>query len=247
MERPAVRARAAAWLVHLYTAAGAVTALLALDATFHHAFGTAFAWMALATWIDSTDGALARRFHVKTVLPHFDGARLDDIVDYLNYVLVPIVLAYVAALIPSGPLGIVVAACPLLASAYGFCQDDAKTPDHFFTGFPSYWNIVVLYLFTLRWPVWLNVATLVVLSMLVFVPIRYLYPSRTTRARGLTVVLASVWAVLVIILLAQFPTPSSTLAAVSLFFPAYYVGMSFYLHFNRPHPTAQALDRNVPV
>lgn len=225
-----------AWLVHLYTAAGVVIGMLAIDAIYRGAYGTAFAWLSLATWIDSTDGTLARRYHVKTVVPQFDGARLDDIVDYLNYVLVPVLLAYVAGLIPSGVFGMCIAAFPLLASAYGFCQVAAKTADHFFTGFPSYWNIVVLYLYVLGLPVWLNVATFVFFSVMVFVPIRYLYPSRSPVARGLTYVLGGIWGVLVVTLLLQFPSPSRTLATISLFFPAYYMGLSLYLHFTRPAP-----------
>ena len=223
-----------AWLVHLYTGSGVVIGLLAIDAVYHGAFGAAFAWLTLATWIDSTDGTLARRYKVKVVVPQFDGARLDDIVDYLNYVLVPVLLAFVAGLIPSGVTGMCIAALPLLASGYGFCQVAAKTADHFFTGFPSYWNIVVLYLYVLGLPMWLNVATIVFLSVMVFVPIRYLYPSRSPIARGLTYVLGGVWGVLIVALLTQFPSPSRMLAATSLFFPAYYVGLSLYLHFTRP-------------
>lgn len=227
-----------AWMVHLYTASGALLGLLAIDAVYHQAYGAAFAWMTLATWIDSTDGAMARHFRVKEVVPQFDGARLDDIVDYLNYVLVPVLLTFVAGLIPSGTAGICIAAFPLLASAYGFCQVAAKTPDHFFTGFPSYWNIVVLYLFVLGLPIWLNVTIILLLSVMVFVPIRYLYPSRSPIARSLTYVLGGIWGVMVVVLLAQFPTPSSRVAMVSLFFPAYYMLLSFYLHFTQPHSAA---------
>lgn len=223
-----------AWLVHFYTASGSVIALLAIDAVYHDAFGAAFGWLTLATWIDSTDGALARHFRVKQVVPQFDGARLDDIVDYLNYVLVPVLLAFVAGLIPSGPTGMCIAALPLLASGYGFGQVAAKTPDHFFTGFPSYWNIVVFYLYVLGLPVWFNVTTIIFFSVMVFVPIRYLYPSRTPVARGLTYVLGGIWGILVVTLLAQFPAPSRVLAAVSLLFPAYYMGLSLFLHLTRP-------------
>lgn len=224
-----------AWAVHLYTASGSVLALLALDAIARAAYGRAFAWMAAAMFIDCTDGTLARRAHVKTVLPWFDGSRLDDIVDYLNYVVVPVVLLVQAGnLLPAGALGLCVAALPLLASGYGFCQADAKTADHFFKGFPSYWNVVALYLYVLRAPLWFNVSVLVVLSVLVFVPIRYLYPSRTTVARGLTMALAIAWAAMVIALLFQFPTPSRRLALASLFFPAYYVAVSVYIHLTTP-------------
>jgi phosphatidylcholine synthase len=219
-----------AWGVHLYTALGGVLGFLGLEAIARSHYGLAFFWMAVATFIDSTDGTLARRFRVKQVLPQFDGARLDDIVDYLNYVVVPLVLAYHAGIIPAGWGGMLVAAMPLLASGYGFGQVDAKTEDHFFKGFPSYWNIVVFYLYALGTPVWFNVVTVVILAILVFVPMRYLYPSRNPTARRTTYALGIVWGVLVFTLLAQFPTPSRSLAWATLYFPIYYLALSVHLH-----------------
>jgi phosphatidylcholine synthase len=221
----------AAWGVHLYTALGAALGFLALAAIGDGAYGLAFTYLAVALLIDSTDGTLARRARVKEVLPHFDGSKLDDIVDYLNYVVVPLVLAYHAALIPHGPVGLAVGALPLLASGYGFCQTDAKTADHFFKGFPSYWNVVVFYFYTLGSPVWLNVAVLLVLSYLVFVPIRYLYPSKNKTAQRTTYVLGGIWTVCMFVLLTQFPAPSQRLAMFTLFFPIYYFAISFHLHF----------------
>ena len=220
----------AAWGVHLYTGLGAPLGLLALEASGRKAFGPAFVWLTIATFIDSTDGALARRVGVKKVLPFFDGAKLDDIVDYLNYVVVPLVVAYQASLLPLGIAGLLVASAPLLASGYGFCHVEAKTEDHFFTGFPSYWNIVVFYLYTLQSPLWFNVVVLLGFSVLVFVPIRYLYPSRTTVARRTTYVLGIVWAFCMLALLLQFPQPSRTLSLVSLYFPIYYLGASVHIH-----------------
>jgi len=220
----------AAWAVHLYTAMGTVIALLAWEAMSRNSYGLAFAWMAVALFIDCTDGTLARRVRVKEILPYFDGAKLDDIVDYLNYVVVPVVLAYHAAMLPSGIPGVLIAAAPLLSSGYGFCHANAKTPDHFFTGFPSYWNVVVFYFYILATPVWFNITTLLVLSLLVFVPIRYFYPSRTPTARRTTQLLGAVWAACFVAIIAMFPTPPRWLAWASLFFPVYYIGMSVHLH-----------------
>jgi len=230
----------AAWGVHLYTGIGAPVALIALVASGQGWFGVAFACMTIATFIDATDGQLARRVNVKQVLPQFDGARLDDIVDYLNYVVVPIVVAYQAGLLPASYWGLAIASAPLIASGYGFAHEDAKTADaasnYFFTGFPSYWNIVVFYLYAFSWPIAVNVFILLALSVLVFVPIRYLYPSRSTIARGTTYVLGTAWALMMVALLFQFPQPSVPLALASLFFPIYYVGLSLYVHFNSPAP-----------
>ena len=223
----------AAWGVHLYTGLGAALGLFALDAITRGDYRFAFMWMAVATVIDCTDGTLARRVRVKEILPHFDGSKLDDIVDYLNYVVVPVALACHAALLPAGRGGLLLAALPLLASGYGFCQQEAKTPDHFFTGFPSYWNIVVFYFYVLGTSVWTNAGFVVLFSILVFVPIRYLYPSRNPVARRTTHVLGIVWAFCVALLLLQLPAPSRLLAWGSLYFPIYYFAVSLRVHFRR--------------
>ncbi len=230
MSGPSPARKLAAWSVHLYTALGAPLGLLAIEASRSRAFGLAFVCMTVATLIDSTDGALARRVEVKKVLPFFDGAKLDDIVDYLNYVVVPLVVAYEAGLLPSGAVGLLVACAPLLASGYGFAHTEAKTEDHFFTGFPSYWNIVVFYLYVLGSPLWFNVTIVLGFTVLVFVPIRYLYPSRSPVARRTTYGLGIVWACCMFALLLQFPRPSWILALVSLYFPIYYLAASVHIH-----------------
>jgi phosphatidylcholine synthase len=219
----------AAWAVHAYTASGAVVGFLALRATFLGRARDAFLWMLLAVLIDATDGTLARAVEIKRVLPWFDGAKLDDIVDYFTFVIVPVVFFYELHLLPvSGTLLFV--ALPLLASAYGFCQTAAKTPDFFFTGFPSYWNIVAFYLYAGQLPLWLNGALIGVLSFFVFVPIRYIYPTRTVPFRRLTNLLGALWVGVLLILLWQFPVPSPRLVLFSLYYPVYYTLLSFYLH-----------------
>lgn len=234
MLRPVI----AAWGVHFYTALGAVLGFLGLEATARGNYGLAFIWMAVAIVIDSTDGTLARRARVKQVLPQFDGALLDNIVDYLTYVVVPVVLAYMAGLVPSGLFGLFICSLPLLASGYQFCQVDAKTDDDFFKGFPSYWNIVVFYLYVLQTPVWFNVLALAVFSIMVFVPIRYLYPSKNPFARKTTMVLGAIWGVCAVALLFQFPRPSLALGWLSMFFPIYYIGLSLIVHFTRGRLTS---------
>jgi phosphatidylcholine synthase len=220
-----------AWLAHLYTALGAILALLATLAVFDGSFRTAFLALGAATFIDTTDGWLARALRVKDRLPGFDGGRLDDIVDYLTYVFVPVLLMLEARLLPD-QTGMWVAMLVLLASAYGFAQADAKvsTTDHFFTGFPSYWNIVALYMYVWRLAPGINAAVLMVLAVLVFVPIRYLYPSRTRILRLPTLILGSTWAVIVMAMVWRLPATDGPLTALSTVFPVYYIGLSLWLH-----------------
>ena len=193
-----------AWLVHLYTACGALAAFFGTLAVFAADYREALLWMVLATFIDATDGLLARRIRVTERLPAFDGARLDDIVDYLTFVFLPVLFLYKSGALPEG-WAAGVASIVLLSSAYGFASDDAKTDDQFFTGFPSYWNIVALYLHIAALPAVANAMILLILSALVFWRIGYVYPSRTPTLRGLTLGLAACWALVVVAMILTIP------------------------------------------
>jgi phosphatidylcholine synthase len=230
---PAQPSRLLAWLVHTYTASGAIAAFLAIEAVFAARPRSAFLWMFASAAVDATDGVLARLARVKEALPGFDGARLDDIVDYLTFVFVPVVLVYQTGLLPER-WGAAVASLVLLSSAYGFVAPDAKTADHFFTGFPSYWNVVALYLYAFALDPVLNAAVLLVLSGLVFVRIGYIYPTRTRRLQRLTLALAVLWSVALLVVVLGLPRPPRGVVIASLAFPAYYVIASLALHVRRP-------------
>jgi phosphatidylcholine synthase len=223
----------AAWSVHLYTALGAVTAFAGVLAVISADYRRAFTWMIVATVIDATDGLLARRAHVGEVLPNFDGSRLDDIVDYLTYVFLPVLLLYHAGDLPRGGAGLLIASAVLLSSAYGFASADAKTEDAFFTGFPSYWNIVALYLHVAGLPPLVNVIVLLVFVLLVFVRTGYVYPSRMPVLRGVTFALGAVWGVMVLAVVMALPDVPRWLWIGSLFFPVYYFMLSAALQSKR--------------
>lgn len=219
-----------AWSVHAYTASGALIGLLAIQLAAAHRFRGSFIMMALATAIDSSDGVLARRLEVKARIPDFDGALLDNIVDYLTYVVAPAYLMLCASMLPSGVWSYAVAAAVLLSSAYGFCQANAKTPDHYFLGFPSYWNLIAFYLYCFGLKPALNAVILLGFAALVFVPIKYIYPSRTELLRRLTITLGVIWALLIAYLLATLHTPNHFVVWLSLSFIGYYLIMSVVLH-----------------
>lgn len=216
----------AAWAVHLFTASGAVVGLFSMIAVSSGRPDRAALLMLLALSIDAVDGTLARAARVGERLPGIDGRRLDDVVDYLNYVIVPAFFLWRLGLV-SDPFWL---AAPVLASAYGFAQVDAKTEDDFFLGFPSYWNLVAIYLWLLEVPSWLAAAVLVSLSLAVFVPVKYLYPSKL-EPRGLrrSLLLGGIaWGVA---LIACAGTPewarARHLPALSLVYPAWYFALSF--------------------
>ena len=215
-----------AWGVHVFTASGAVVALAALLAIGAGELPRAALLMLVAMAIDSVDGSLARAARVDEVVPRVDGRRLDDIVDYLNYVIVAALFMVAAGSLSHWGI----AAAPILASAYGFSQCEAKTDDHFFLGFPSYWNVVAIYLWALDVSPAAGSAIVLGLAAMVFVPIKYVYPSRMPVLRRTTNIGAILWLAL---LTAGIAAPDELgrlpLVELSLLYPAYYLGISFWL------------------
>jgi len=230
--RVGAASRILAWVAHLYTATGAVIALLATAMTFAHNFRAALLYLVAATIVDATDGVLARAVRVKERLPHFDGALLDNLVDYLTYVFVPALIVWQAELVP---VAFPICALMLVSSLYGFARTDSKgaEDDHYFKGFPSYWNIVVAYLYLLQLSQRTNAIVLAVLVVMVFVPIHYLYPSRMRTFKAPTVALGTMWGVLFIWMLWRLPAVGGPLTMVSFIFPAYYLALSLWLQFRR--------------
>ncbi|MET1006494.1 MAG: hypothetical protein ABWX96_13165, partial [Propionibacteriaceae bacterium] len=219
----------AGWALHAYTAIGTVLALLAVAAAFEGKPVLVLWILLVALVIDGTDGMLARRLEVKRTIPQFDGARLDDIVDYITYAFVPMVLLWSCGYLPSGGWGGLLAGIPLLASCYQFCRTDAKTEDHYFLGFPSYWNVVAFYVVVLGLSPVVTATLLLVCSFLVFVPVKYLYPSRTKVLRTLNLTLAALWLVLYVVILADVGGLRPVAVVLSLAYIAYYAAASVYL------------------
>jgi phosphatidylcholine synthase len=225
-----------AWVAHLYTASGLILGFLALLAVSAQDFRAAFLWLFAAVLVDATDGWLARRLRVEERLPSFNGARLDDIVDYVTYVFVPAYLLYRAATLPES-MALATIGAMLLSSAYAFAREDAKTADHFFTGFPSYWNIVAFYVYAAGLAAWINAVVLLAGCALIFVRTTYVYPSRMPALRAVTIGLGAVWGAALLWLIRALPTRYPHLLRLSLLFPAYYVVVSLILHGRRRRRT----------
>jgi phosphatidylcholine synthase len=235
-------ARLCAWGVHLYTALGLVLAAgIAVLLVYGgpDAFRWSFILMFAATLVDATDGTLARRARVKEILPGFDGRRLDDLIDFLTYTFLPLLLIWRAGLLPDAWQAWLL--LPLLASAYGFCQVHAKTDDGYFLGFPSLWNVTAFYLYVLRLPYGLALGFLAAFALLTFVPSRYLYPSQPGRLNVVSNVLGALWAGMLVAVLWLLPAdrpPAAGdsawwIALASLFYPAFYMIASWAITVRR--------------
>lgn len=220
--------RAAAWGVHAYTSLGLPLSFYGMLALWEGDARGFFLALAATAFVDATDGTLARRVRVKEVLPGFDGAMLDNLIDFLTFAFLPCLAVPALQLVPADWTW--VAVLPLLAAGYQFSQSEAKTEESF-VGFPSYWNVLVIYLYVLHAPAWVTVASLVGFAVLSFVPIHYLYPSKTRQWMPVTVVLGFSWAALLTVVCAAPDADWAVPAAqVSLVFPAYYLVASLLLH-----------------
>lgn len=218
--------RALAWSVHVLTASGALWGFLAILAIFEQNWRAAVLWMALAIFVDGVDGYLARLLNVKTYANGIDGALLDNMVDYLNYVVVPGLFLYKAELLP--PMFAVIGSASILfTSAYQFTQWDAKTEDHYFKGFPSYWNVMAMYMLALRLNPWVNLMFLLAFNVLVFVPLKYVYPTRYRRFQRLTIVLTYIWGISGLWAVLQYPNVPLWIIWGSFAYVGYYVLLSF--------------------
>ena len=182
----------AGFAVHAFTASGAAVALLALNSAYQGEFPACFAWLGVALFIDGVDGSLARAARVRETAPIIDGATLDLVVDYLTYVLAPMVALARSDLLPDGA-GLYLAGAVAVASALYFSDTRMKTRDNWFRGFPALWNVAALYLFVLRLPQMLNAVILCGLTVMMFAPVVFVHPMRVVRLRTLTLVMTMAW------------------------------------------------------
>ncbi|MBI4761191.1 MAG: CDP-alcohol phosphatidyltransferase family protein [Chloroflexota bacterium] len=222
--------------VHLFTATGAVWGFLTLLAIWNGNIKLALLYIIIAMFVDGFDGILARQFDVKTYARWIDGGLMDNIIDYLNYVVVAsLLLVRAPNLMPPG-LELAAALSILLTSAFQFSQVEAKTDEqsYFFKGFPSVWNFLVLYMLLLGLNPWVNFAALVICNILVFVPVKYLYPTRNNRLRRLTLALTYLYGALGVWGLLQYPDVPEWVAPASFVYVAYYAVMSFFPKLGAP-------------
>jgi len=217
------------YLVHIYTASTLIFVTLAAQWILEGSYRWALAALAVTIIIDATDGALARRCRVKETAAAIDGGLLDNIIDFTSYVVVPMLFLLQAHMLLA-PMTLF-ATFAMFASAFGFSRTTAKLArEGFFVGFPSYWSIVVFYLYLLGTPPLLNTLVIVFLSCLVFIPVRFLYVSRLSKGRTLHVSLGFLWGVLCLVALILGEGPlRSALLYLSLVYPVFYTLHSLQL------------------
>ena len=207
--------KAPSYLVHIFTALGVVFGFLALLATVDGKIPEAFLWLAAALFVDGVDGTLARAVNVNQNTPEIDGAILDNIIDYLNYVVVPVFIFYSLGMAPE-PYLLLSCVAILLVSCFTFTNTNIKTDDFYFSGFPAIWNIVVLYFYILESSEFINFLFVILFCVLTFIPFKYVHPFRVVEFRKITLMMTSIWMITTTILLFDIPFSDSMFTSANL-------------------------------
>jgi phosphatidylcholine synthase len=181
-----------ALLVHLFTASGAVFAMLAMLAASEEKWSLMFLWLIVAFAVDGIDGPLARKYNVRRNASRFDGVLLDLIIDYLTYVFIPAFALFKSGLLP-GWTGWAAIIIITFASVVYFCDTNMKTKDNSFSGFPGCWNMLVIVLFALSPNFWISIALVTALAVSMFLPLKFVHPVRTKRWRVISLPIALLW------------------------------------------------------
>jgi phosphatidylcholine synthase len=215
------------WLVHIFTALGALAGFLSLVAILSDNIFLAFIWLSLAFFIDGVDGTFARRYQVKEMVPAIDGSILDNIVDYLNYVFIPAVIVYWFSLVPP-QLTLLAVALILIVSCYTFANTKLKTEDNYFRGFPAVWNIVIFYLFVIGTSQLTNFLAIVFFSVMTFIPLKYLHPFRVKEKKSLNLFMTAIWGLCCVFLLLDLRDTPTQLSIYRHFYYWLWVVLSLY-------------------
>lgn len=201
-----------AFSVHILTASGSFLAFLGVVAAAEHRFVDMFWWLGLALLVDGIDGPIARKVRVKEVLPNWSGDTLDNIIDYVTYVLLPAFALYQSGMIGE-PWSFVAAGLIVVSSAIYYADMGMKTDEYFFSGFPVVWNMLVFTLFVIDASATTALVAVLVSVFLTFLPIYFLHPVRVKRLRGLNMAVFLLWCAFGgYALLLHFDTPSWVVA-----------------------------------
>jgi phosphatidylcholine synthase len=237
-----------AWAVHAFTTFGIIAGFLALVAVLKGDAVAAFMWLGVALFVDGIDGSLARKARVREYTPNFDGASLDLVIDYFTYVAVPALMVYWFNMVPV-PYGfhtetwsLISAATIMAVSCYTFANVGMKSEDYYFVGFPAVWNVVVLYFYVLDTGWLINLITVITLSVLTFVPIKFVHPLRVTHWRNITIPMTVLWAAMTLSLVisSKDKGPTDAIYKIELWIwiaaSVYFAWLSIYRTFVQGDP-----------
>ena len=244
------------WLVHCFTALGAVCGMFGLIAVADGKAQQAILWLAVAMVLDGVDGPVARAWSVKENVPRIDGYTLDLIVDYVTCIVIPVVFMHQFGMLPEG-WSLIIGAFVLFMSALWMSRTDQMTPDHFFNGFPGEWNMIVPTLFLLEARPWVVGIVCVLLSLTALTNWKFAHPMQVRRFRPLTITVTVVWLATIVArtyaMENQLPVPNDVANYLLVACPLYIVGLGVWRTFGvdddevAAQAAAEAADNGRPI
>lgn len=217
-----------AWSVHAFTASGLVAGFMAILAVNAQNWKVAFLWLVACLVIDGIDGTFARLFKVKEVLPYINGTTIDYVIDFATYAIIPAYIFHQFGLV-SDDWNLPCTALILLVSALYYGKEGMVSDDMYFVGFPVMWNMVVFYqIFVWQLSPMVNVFVIIFFAVLHFVPVKFVYPSRATKFKGLTIGVTVIFILTLILILYCYPEKNLWLSGVAIATALYYGIMAIY-------------------
>ena len=117
-----------------------------------------FMFLGIALLVDIFDGTLARKYKTETIFPNIDGKTLDTIIDYINYIFIPCIMIYKFGYLPPN-FTIMIPIFIICVSLYSYVNTELVDTSFSYIGFPSIWNVILLYLEILSLNQWINLFT----------------------------------------------------------------------------------------
>jgi phosphatidylcholine synthase len=223
------------WLVHSFTALGALCGMFGLMAVGDKNYKIAIMWLAIAMVVDGLDGLAARKYEVKTHVPRIDGYTLDLIIDFVTCIVIPVLFMLRFDMLPHNPWGAIVASFVMLMSALWMSRTDQMTSDHFFNGFPCEWNMIVPTLFLLHMKPWPTAVACILLGLTQLTNWKFLHPMQVRWMRPVTITVTVVWLATVLAMTADLPNRNEAGKYLLIACPVYIVGLGVWRTLTGPH------------
>ena len=217
-----------AWSVHIFTASGLLAGFMAILAIEERDWKMVMVWLGVCLFIDGIDGTFARMFNVKEVLPNVDGKTIDYVIDFATYAIIPAYFFHQTELV-SELWRFPCTAIILLVSAIYYGKEGMVSTDNYFIGFPVLWNLVVFYLFfvTELHPT-INTVLILIFAVMHFIPIKFAYPSLTSKLRVITLVITVLFFATLVGILHYYPIRKMWLTGSALLVVGYFAVLAIY-------------------
>ena len=214
-------------MLHVFTTAGVIVGMLALEAVFNNRPKAAIIYLLLTQVIDGIDGPIARQIDIVHSVPKLDGYVLDLVIDYVTCVMVPAAFMHQFGMLPD-PISLPVVCLVVFLSAMWFSRTDMMTDDNWFRGFPSTWNLVIPTMYVLDMGKWPTAVATIGLCGLLMSNVQVPHPVRVSVLRPLSLGVTAVWRVALLWATLQLPQVSTVGKIVMIPAVGYFVGLSVW-------------------